>query len=243
MSKSTTYQIVSQDPKNYNTITFNPTIPWNTHRVQYKITNVNTYSNFLITTDDDYLTYDANFGDPRTFKCFKNKTTYELEEIVKLLNDELPLTVSINDEGTLSFQGSRAFEFTDASHRVKLILGLYHMKFPVKSDENNFITADSTPILNYGNVLYLKSLQGNSVGMIHDSANVYAPCIYRINTFLKSGLPLISEKKGDKIIVNAEAAKTIKMQLVDFMYEPVILKSPMFITLKIKMHELNNTHF
>ena len=56
MSKSTTYQIVSQDPKNYNTITFNPTIPWNTHRVQYKITNVNTYSNFLITTDDDYIT-------------------------------------------------------------------------------------------------------------------------------------------------------------------------------------------
>ena len=51
--------------------------------------------------------------------------------------------------------------------------------------------------------------------MIHDSSNVYAPCIYRINTFLKSGLPLISDRKGDKIIVNAEAAKTITMQLVD----------------------------
>ena len=33
---------------------------------------------------------------------------------------------------------------------------------------------------------------------------------------------------------NAEAAKTITMELVDFMYEPVVLKSPLFITLKIK---------
>ena len=243
MSKSMTYQIVSQDPENYNTVSFNPTIPWNTHRVQYKITNINTFSNFLITTDDDYIEFDTSPGDPRKFTCFKNKTNWELEEIVKILNEELPLITTITDSGTLSFQYTKPFQLTGASHRVKLILGLYHMKFPIKSDENNFIIADSTPILNYGNVLYLKSLQGNSVGMIHDSANVYAPCIYRINTFLKSGLPLISEKKGDKIIVNAEAAKTIKMQLVDFMYEPVILKSPMFITLKIKMHELNNTHF
>ena len=244
MTKSISYQIVSQDPKNYNTVSFNPTIPWNTHRVQYKITNINTFSNFLITTDDDYIEFDTSPGDPRKFTCFKNKTSWELEEIVKLLNEELPLVVSITDAGTLSFQYTKPFQLTDASHRVKLILGLYHMKFPISSDDNNFIIADSTPMLNYGNVLYLRSLQGNSVGMIHDSVNVYAPCIYRINTFLKSGLPLISDKKGDKIIVNAEAAKTITMQLVDFMYEPVILKSPMFITLKIKMHELlNNTHF
>ena len=175
---------------------------------------------------------------------FSRHGNWELEEIVKLLNEELPLVVSITDAGTLSFQYTKPFQLTDASHRVKLILGLYHMKFPINSDSDNFIYADSTPMLNYGNVLYLRSLQGNSVGMIHDSVNVYAPCIYRINTFLKSGLPLISDKKGDKIIVNAEAAKTITMQLVDFMYEPVILKSPMFITLKIKMHELlNNTHF
>ena len=40
---------------------------------------------------------------------------------------------------------------------------------------------------------------------------------------------------GDKVIVNAEAAKTITMQLVDFMYEPIVLKSPMFVTLKIKL--------
>ena len=66
--------------------------------------------------------------------------------------------------------------------------------------------------------------------------------LYRINTFLKAGLPLLSDKKGDKIIVNAEAAKTITMQLVDFMYEPVILKSPMFITIKIKMHELQQSY-
>ena len=90
-------------------------------------------------------------------------------------------------------------------------------------------------MVTYGNLLYLKSHQGNSVGMMINDKNYHTPCIYRINQFLKSGVPLISDKKGDKIIVNAEAAKTITMQLVDFMYEPVILKSPMFITVKIKM--------
>ena len=97
MSKSMTYQIVSQDPENYNTVSFNPTIPWNTHRVQYKITNINTFSNFLITTDDDYIEFDTTPGDPRKFTCFKNKTSWELEEIVKILNEELPLITTITD--------------------------------------------------------------------------------------------------------------------------------------------------
>lgn len=242
MSKSITYQIVSQDPNNYNTVSFNPTIPWNTHKVQYKITNINTFSNFLITTNDDYIECDTNSGDPKKFTCFWDKTNWELEEIVKLLNETLPITVAITDSGVLSFEYTRPFTITNASHRVKLILGLYHTKFPIESNSNNTIIANSTPMLNYGNILYLKSLQGNSVGMIHDSMNVHAPCIYRINTFLKAGLPLLSDKKGDKIIVNAEAAKTITMQLVDFMYEPVILKSPMFITIKIKMHELQQSY-
>ena len=149
-----------------------------------------------------------------------------------------PLTITtctVTDTGVISMEYTKDFQIIDASHRVKLLLGLYHSNFPINSNASKSIIADSTPMLTYGNVLYLKSNQGNALGMIIEGNRYHSPCIYRINNFLKPGLPIISNQKGDKVIVNAEAAKTITMQLVDFMYEPIVLKSPMFITLKIKI--------
>ena len=234
MTDFVTYQVHSKDPNNYGTISFNPDIPWNTHKVEYKVTNLNTFTNFLITTDDDYIELKTT-GDPRQYKIFKNKTSYELEEVIKLLNEELPVVASVSDTGVISMEYTKDFQIIDASHRVKLLLGLYHSKFPINSNASKSVIADSTPMLTYGNVLYLKSNQGNALGMIIEGNRYHSPCIYRINNFLKPGLPIISNQKGDKVIVNAEAAKTITMQLVDFMYEPIVLKSPMFVTLKIKL--------
>ena len=239
MSKSITYQIYSQDPNKYNTVSFNPTIPWNTHKVEYKVINVNTYSNFLITTNDDFITIENHSGYYLPYETirFTDKSTYDIDELPQLLTNmfsNIGVNVRINDSGVLEFSGAGIIKITQCSHRVQLLLGIYNMKFPIES-VNNTITAGSTPLVNYGNVLYLKSHQGNSVGMMLNDKNYHTPCIYRINQFLKSGVPLISNKKGDKIIVNAEAAKSITMELVDFMFEPVILKSPLFITVKIKM--------
>ena len=248
MSKSITYQIYSQDPKKYNTVSFNPTIPWNTFKVEYKVINVNTFSNFLITTKDDFITIEEEFPKTtirNTYK-FTDKSSYDIDELAQMLTNmfsDMAIIVDLNDSGVLDFSGNTGIlKITDASHRVKLLLGLYNMKFPIVS-KDSLIEAESTPLVSYGNVLYLKSHQGNSVGMTLDDKNYHTPCIYRINQFLKSGIPLISDKKGDKIIVNAEAAKTITMELVDFMFEPVILKSPMFITIKIKMIENESNLF
>ena len=246
MSKSITYQIYSQDPKNYNTVSFSPTIPWNTHRVEYKVINVNTFSNFLITTDDDYITIEdhSTYYQPVMTYKFSDKSSYDIDELASMLSDKFSdsgVNVSMNDSGCLVFTGAGVIKITECSHRIQLLLGIYNTKFPIESDESGVITAASTPLVNYGNVLYLKSHQGNSVGMMINDKNYHTPCIYRINQFLKSGVPLISDKKGDKIIVNAEAAKSITMQLVDFMFEPVILKSPMFITVKIKLISDNKT--
>ena len=234
MTDFVTYQVHSKDPNNYGTISFNPDIPWNTHKVEYKVTNLNTFTNFLITTDDDYIELKTSTH-PKQYKIFKNKISYEIEEVIKLLNEELPVTCTVTDTGVISMEYTKDFEIIDASHRVKLLLGLYHSNFPINSNASKSIIADSTPMLTYGNVLYLKSNQGNALGMIIEGDRYHTPCIYRINNFLKPGLPIISNQKGDRVIVNAEAAKTITMQLVDFMYEPIVLKSPMFVTLKIKL--------
>ena len=245
MTTSVAYQIYSQDPNNYGTVSFNPVIPWNTHRIEYKVTNVNTFSNFLITTKDDYITIVDKTGHiPALTYKFTDKSLYDVDELPSMLTEMFSgsgVTVRLNDSGCLELEGYGEIQITECSHRVQLLLGIYNMKFPIEA-KNNTIVCASTPMVSYGNLLYLKSNQGNSVGMMLDDRNYHTPCIYRINQFLKSGVPLISDKKGDKIVVNAEAAKTITMQLVDFMYEPIVLKSPMFVTVKIKMIP-NESHF
>ncbi len=103
---------------------------------------------------------------------------------------------------------------------------IFHEAVP--SNVDPVIEATAAPVLNYGNVLYLSSFQGNVIQSRLDRTD------YMRNSFIKSGLPLIVNKKGDKTEVNKNAASMIKMTLVDWKYEPVILKSPMFIALKIK---------
>ena len=241
MTKSVTYQMCSHDPNNYGTVSFNPTIPWNTFKVEYKVTNVNTFSNFLITTKDDYIKIriiDGTNNVERVYH-FQDKSSYDIDSLAQDLMNQFTgsgLNVNHNNSGVLEItKPGSSFEIIECTHRVQLLMGIYHMKLPIRSDNNNTIICASTPMVSYGNLLYLKSHQGNSVGMMIDDRNYHSPCIYRINSYLKSGIPLIADKKGDKIIVNAEAAKTITMQLVDFMYEPIVLKSPMFVTVKIKM--------
>lgn len=235
--KSITYQIFSQDPKHYGTVSFCPTIPWNTSRVEYRVINVNTYCNLLITTKDDYIVIEDDEPHPRMEYKFTDRTSYDIDELPTMLTEmfsDSAVTVTMNDCGCLELTGAQNIKITDASHRVKLLLGLYNMKLPIESVDRK-ITCESTPMLSYANVLYLKSYQGNPVGLLINEHSHTAPCIYRVNQFLKPGLPVISNVKGDKIVVNAEAAKNITMELVDFMYEPVVLKSPMFVTLKIKI--------
>ena len=111
MSKSITYQIYSQDPNHYNTVSFNPTIPWNTFKVEYKVINVNTFSNFLITTNDDFITFEEksqHTQDSRTF-CFTDRTSYDISELAGILTNmfsELDIIVRLNDSGVLEFIGN-----------------------------------------------------------------------------------------------------------------------------------------
>ena len=153
MSKSITYQIYSQDPNKYNTVSFNPTIPWNTHKVEYKVINVNTYSNFLITTNDDFITIENHSGYYLPYETirFTDKSTYDIDELPQLLTNmfsNIGVNVKINDSGVLEFSGAGIIKITQCSHRVQLLLGIYNMKFPIEST-NNVITAGSTPLVNY----------------------------------------------------------------------------------------------
>ena len=71
-----------------------------------------------------------------------------------------------------------------------------------------------------GDKEYTPSIIANIDSMIIDNK----PLIY---SFEQQGKPI-------KIKCNTDSLKYSEMRLVDFMYEPIELQSPLFITLKIK---------
>ena len=234
MSKQIAYQLCSQDPNNYGTVTFTPLIPWNCEKVQYQVTDVNTFSNIVLSNKDDYINIDNGVY------RFPEKTSWDIYELADWFGMNTPIRAQVNACGCLRFYNASSFTIIDMSHRVKLLTGMFHhLEFPIKATfiEEKYeyeIIADSCPMLTYGDVLYLRTLEGSFVGTRSDVHNRTFPCALRINQFIKPGVPLIYHKKGEKTVINVAAAKQITMTLVDFLYEPVILKSPMFIAIKIK---------
>ena len=232
------YQLYGSDPENYGEIVFEPIIPWNCEKIEYRIKSVNMLANFMITTSDDY------FSTKDQSVIFPDRASYDLEDLPNTLADlfeALGLTIAFNSSGTLTFSSEEEFTIFQTSHRVKLLLGLFDCKFPISSTLDSSIAkytvvAPAAPMVSFGNVLYLQSLQGSAVGSRVDKKYYTAPVIYRINTFIRPGLPLIANKKQDKIIVNTDAAKQIKITLTDFKFEKIVLKSPLFVCIKIKPH-------
>ena len=49
------YSLSSSDPEYYETINVNINIPWKCKQVKYYVSNIITISNFLLTTNEDFL--------------------------------------------------------------------------------------------------------------------------------------------------------------------------------------------
>ena len=233
------YSLSSSDPKHYETINVNINIPWKCEQVKYYVSNVNTMSNFLLTTDEDYLIIVMD-GEEYRF-TFTNKTDYE-SSLIKDLKDlfncyEKTKTAIIekNANGCVKFTFDKDFEIIDASHRVKLLVGLYHTTLPVSSTDKVYVCS-SPPITNYANKLYLVSLQGQAIHASKEGMEYTPSVACSIDTFIKPGLPLIKDFDMNpiKTVIQAADLSRSSMTLVDFQFEPVVLLSPLFVTLKIK---------
>lgn len=228
------YSIRSIDPNNYGTIKMNLDIPWKCSYVKYYVSSINTSANILMTTNDDYLLFEATNEEIRI--RFNNVYSYSLVSLVNYLNScQNVIQFKVNNR-TISLQSSKKVKLKEGSHRAKLITGLYNTK-EFGLQPNEIINVPDLPILDLANKLYLVSLQGAAV-----SSNIgdqeYTPSIIaNIDTVILNEGPLIvnyDTTKPIKIKCNTDSLKYLEMRLVDFMYQPVILKSPLFITLKIK---------
>ena len=250
MSKKLVYQLCSNDPLKFSEVEFQPQCFWNANRIRYHVKSVNTFANFLITTKDDVLAfYDDESGKDETI-TFEDRTSYEIDDVLdKLSNLTFFEKVELSDAGVLKFTKKYSYETNDiyitsaTTYRIRLLLGLWAEQ-NIDASGNILIPKEykgyecpTTPMLCYNNVLYLQSIHGQQIMSRVDKANYSPAVLYRINTFMKAGLPLIcnKEKFGEEVECNYDALNgtIIKIKLVDFQFHDVILKSPLFICLEI----------
>ena len=195
--------------------------------MRFRINQLSTIATFLITTDDDYMTFSLNNNTVTTtmfFKnIFKNRCYYDPSELPFELNKLLPegLTCSFNDEGTLTFQSSTSFTIVEATHRAKLLTGLYHTQLPVSGSG---IKINSVPYTCYGNTLYLRSRINSVVGFNITQATMYISLCYHVTEIFIPGIPIISKAPGLLTKILESDLSNLEFILVDFMNEPVILK-------------------
>ena len=230
---------VQSKPDDYNRITMNIDIPWKCPYVKYYVSSINTKANILMTTDEDYLLFEyinSNKVDEQRI-VFENTYSYNLSSLVKHLNSCQSVLIFKNmNNRTISVTSKYNISFINGSHRAKLITGLYNcQKFDIEANVETEVP--DLPILDLANKLYLVSLQGVAVGS-HIGNQEYTPSIIaNIDTMVIDNEPIIvnyDTTKPIKVKCNTDSLKYLEMRLVDFMFQPVILKSPLFITLKIK---------
>lgn len=229
--------VQSRDPKKYNTASINLDIPWKCRYIKWWVSAINTQSNILLSTDQDYIKYQVD-DEVITFE-FENKFTYSLNSLQKFLNTDTPMNFEINNERTFTMTPgvNGDVDIIGISHRAALLTGLYNAKLPIRVYYGEKYVIQDLPVIQH-NKFYLVSLQGNpmysSVGEYEYTPSV----IGNIDTIALDGRPFIHnfdlESKPIKIKTYTDSLKYLEMTLVDFMYQPVELKNPLFITVKIQ---------
>ena len=228
------YSVQSQ-PENYNTVRMNIDIPWKCPYVKYYVSSINTKANILLTTEDDYLIFETANSEIRI--DFEESYAYSFGYLVKFLNAcQKTIEFKNVNNRTISLKPTENIAFKEGSHRAKLICGLFNCKeFEVDANEEKNVP--DLPILDFANKLYLVSLQGVATHSSIGNQEYTPSIIANIDTMIMDQEALIVNydlTKPIKVKVNTDSLKLLEMRLVDFMFQPVILKSPLFITLKIK---------
>ena len=229
---------VQSNPSDYSAIRINLDIPWKCDYVKYYVSSINTKANFLSTTNEDYLLFETE-GKEKIRIEFKDTYYYSMNYLVKYMNSIQTIITFKNDNNRtilLQNDNDQLIKFIEGSHRAKLITGFYNAT-EFFLDGGDAKSVPDLPILDYANKLYLVSLQGQAVYSSIGDKQYTPSVIANIDTMILDGEALIVNydiAKPIKIKTNTDSLKLLEMRLVDFMYQPIILKSPLFITLKIK---------
>ena len=230
------HYITSTDPTNYGCVKYSMT-PTVSQPCQVRISSIQYTANFSITTDDDWIQCGTIVGPIGEKKYFKECGVYETGTIVNLLKDMISDYVSIetSDTGVIKYTNITEYDIIEvkATHRVRMIMGVYHYENPliIRKDEPII----GVPLVCYGNMLYLESNLPSPVGVRSNDKNKeeYKSIVYKGSDFLYPGIPVNSRTPGPVIATKTDNLTDLEFRLVDFMMEPVILHSPLTITMEV----------
>ena len=227
----------------YNHLQTNIQIPWNCEYIKYHVASINT-RDILLTTKDDIMEFEWYDEDDRKYKkhTCECDDTYDVDkdylagvlhfghhncfDTNLLLTGQLEITPLVN-----------GFKFKKISHRLGLVTGLYNIEINKEYPKDIPIVCER-PIIDYANKLYLVSKQGQSIQSNIGSMEYTPSVLASIDHIIGKDVPIMMNfetyGKPIKNIVNIDSFKQIELELVDFQYQPVPLKSPMFVTIKVK---------
>ena len=205
---------------------------------QVRISSIQYTANFSITTEDDFVGIGYLPGDLDKYS-FKETGQYYQETIASVLNNMISkyFTVELTESGQLKYtptDNDSTIEIHEATHRAKLLMGLYHFEFPIFIKPGEVLYAAS-PLTCYGNMLYLESNLPSPVGVRSNDKNKeeYKSIVYKGSDFIYPGIPVNSRTPGPVIVTKTENLTDLEFRLVDFMMQPVILHSPLTITMEV----------
>lgn len=234
------HYITSTDPSNYGSVKYSMT-PTVSQPCQVRVSSIQYTANFSITTESDYIELGTanGMGPIETERWFFSDCgAYYTETLPKVVEDitQNGLTCELEESGLLHFYNQKEYvAITGASHRVKLLLGLYHCNFPLEIHSTMGVLAPSIPLVAYGNMLYLQSNLPSPVGVRSSDKNKeeYKSIVYKGSDFIYPGIPVNSRTPGPVIATKTDNLTDLEFTLVDFMMEPVILHSPLTITMEV----------
>ena len=243
------FYISSTNPADYSTVKFSTSALTGKNNLEFRINQLATFASFLITTNDDYITFEFDDNNEVMTFNFTDKSFYDKDTLPQYLesliyNNKSQLRVTYNELGTLTISrespsGSGTecqtglFRIKDASHRVKLLTGLYYSSLPSSFTKSYII--ESIPYTCYGNNLYLKSKISNIVGFNNEmNEEIYISVCYHVFEMLYPGVPIISRTPGNYVKIKPTDLSNLEFSLVDFQNEPVVLKSPLNLVLECR---------
>jgi len=243
--------LASSDPNNYGTIKFRSSINTMNSVVMYRINSLSTIASFSMTTPDDFLIIETTINDEliELTLHFREHGAYEMRTLAYELNnlfegqlvpvdDELPIifVLSMDSTNRLIMSANKEFIIKEASHNVKLLLGLYDCQLPLMS-KNKALMTPSVPYVSLGNVLYLTA-RTDFVSVINvDDKEITRSIAYKVNELLYPGFPINCKLPGHWSIISSDQLSSLEFQLVDFQLVPVKLHAPLYITLEIERLE------
>jgi hypothetical protein len=133
------------------------------------------------------------------------------------------------------------FRFESITENLAAIMGFLGTRFPYPPDDADgkpvywsTIESPTAPTYTLDNCLYLESCQGN---VMHSSFAQHPKILFRINEYLKQGIPLIIKplaEQRDEVIADATGLRELRMRLVTRHFTPVQWKSPLYVTVKME---------